>query len=287
MAECGDIELQYNSRKAIPDHEAISAEWDVEAAAYRETADMELDIPYGDTDRSRFDFFRGAGADGAEPVCVYIHGGYWRSRDRKTFSHVARGLNERGVSVAIPSYDLCPQVSVADIITQMRAFLARLWERTEQYPAIAGHSAGAHLTASMLATDWSAVAGVPDDLVRHAYGLSGIYDLRPLLAVSVNEDLRLDEQTAEAVSPMLWPAPPADAEYVAAVGGLESDAFKRQSRELADRWAGAGLAAECVGIPGTHHFTIVNALTAPGSAIAERIARMAETAARRVAVAGP
>lgn len=286
MADTGDTELQYNSRKTIPDHEAISADWDLEAAAYRAGADMEPDIPYGETARSQFDFFRGAGADGSEPVCVYIHGGYWRSRDRKTFSHVARGLNERGVSVAIPSYDLCPQVSVRDIIAQMRAFLARLWERTEQHPAIAGHSAGAHLTASMLATDWSAVPGVPDDLVRHAYGLSGIYDLRPLLAVSVNEDLRLDEKTAAAASPMLWPAPPAGAEYVAAVGGLESEAFKRQSRELAERWTGAGVAAECIEIPGTHHFTIVNALTAPGSAITERIARMAGAAARGVAVAG-
>jgi arylformamidase len=286
MADTGDIELQYNSRKAIPDHEAITAEWDVVAAAYRESADMELDIPYGDTDRNKFDFFRGAGADGTEPVCAYIHGGYWRSRDRKTFSHVARGLNARGISVAIASYDLCPQVSVTDIIGQMRAFLATLWEKTGQRPAVAGHSAGAHLTAAMLATDWSTLAGVPDDLVRHAYGLSGIYDLRPLLDVSVNEDLRLDEQTAEAASPLLWPAPAAGAEYVAAVGGLESEAFKGQSRALADRWAGAGVAAECIEIPGTHHFTIVNALTAPGSAITERIARMAEAAARGVAVAG-
>ncbi len=280
MNDAIDYEVQYNSRLAIPGHAKFSDAWDVHARDYRAGAAAELDIPYGPGERTRFDFFPGRGADGAEPLAVYIHGGYWRSRGRETFSHVARPLNERGISVAIPSYDHCPTVTIMEIIAQMRGFLAKLWERTGQHPVIAGHSAGGHLTACMFATDWSGVDGVPDDLVRCAYAVSGIYDLTPVRKTSVNEDLGLSEEGAREASPFCWPAPARDREFVAAVGGQESDEFKRQSRDLIGRWRSEGVNAEFAEIPGGHHFSIVDALTAPGSPMMERVADMAEAAAR-------
>lgn len=270
-----DIERQYNSRLAVAGHEAFSDEWDRQSAAYRSEADADLDIAYGPSARNGYDFFRGQGADGGEPVCAYIHGGYWRSRDRKTFSHIAKALNDRGVSVAVPSYDLCPDVTVLQIIDQMRAFLAALWAKTQRRPVVAGHSAGGHLTAAMVATDWSVIEGVPGDLVRAGYGISGIYDLRPLCQVSVNEDLKLTEDTAAEVSPLLWPAPSRGMVYAAAVGAEESVAFRQQSRMLADRWAEAGVATEYSEVPDCHHFSIVDALTAPESAMTARIADLA------------
>lgn len=275
-----DLERQYNNRKAVPEHVDIAAQWDRDAADYRDQAPAELDLPYGKSERTFYDFFPAAGAVGGEPLMVYIHGGFWRSRDRKTYSHVAQGFNARGISVAIPSYDHCPHVTVLDIIGQMRAFLAALWEKTKQRPAVAGNSAGAHLAGCMFATDWSQVPGVPDDLVRCAYGLSGIYDLQPCCEISVNEDLKLTPESAMAASPVFWPLPAHAREYVAAVGALESAEFKRQSRGAADIWTRAGARAEYTEIADANHFTIVNALTAPGSPMADRVARMAESSAR-------
>lgn len=274
-----DLEQQYNNRAAVPDHGDIAAVWDRDSAAYRDKAQAELDIPYGDTGRTCFDFFPAEGAADA-PLIAYIHGGFWRSRDRKTYSFVARAFNERGLSVAVPSYDLCPDVSVLDIIGQMRAFMRVLWEKTQQRPAVVGNSAGGQLAAAMFATDWSQVEGVPDDLVRHAYGLSGLYDLQPCCEISVNEDLKLTRDTAIASSPVFWPLPGHARDYVAAVGEKESDEFKRQSRQICDRWTKAGARAEYVEIPDANHFTIVNALTAPRSPMADRVVRMAEAAAR-------
>lgn len=279
MADTIGLERQYNNRAAVPEHVDIAAEWDKESAAWRDQAPAELDILYGDTERTFYDFFPAGGAPG-EPLMAYIHGGFWRSRDRKTYSFVARTFNARGIAVAIPSYDHCPNVSVADIIAQMRAFLAALWEKTGQRPVVVGNSAGAHLAGSMFATDWSAVPGVPHDLVRHAYGLSGIYDLQPCCEISVNEDLKLTKETAIAASPVFWPLPVHARDYVAAVGEKESAEFKRQSRGLADAWSRAGARAEYVEVPDANHFTIVNALTAPRSPMADRVARMAEAAAR-------
>ena len=280
MSDDSEIELQYNARKTIHDHVEIAARWDEEAEAYRNEADWDPGIAYGPGERNRFDFFRGKGAAKDAPVLVFIHGGYWRSRGRETFSHVARSFNARGISVAIPSYDHCPNVTVMDIIGQMRSCIAKVWEMTGQHLAVAGHSAGGHLTASMIGTDWSEVDGVPDDIIRSAFGISGLYELEPLLETTVNDDLKLTAEVARAASPMLWPAPPAGSEYVAAVGDGESEAFKSQSRRMADAWNRDGVVTEYLEIADTNHLTVINALNAPGSALADRIATMAEQAAR-------
>jgi len=276
-----DYELQYNSRKAIPEHVELAAQWDELSRAFRAQHPGERDIPYGRGAREKYDFFACPDADGREPVCAYIHGGYWKSRDRKTFSHLAEGLNRQGISVALPSYDHCPNVTVMDIINQMRRFLAALWKKTGQYMVVAGHSAGGHLASCMLATQWRGTDGIPDDLVRCAFAISGIYDLRPICKVSVNEDVRLTPETARAASPLLWEAPPGNCSFTAAVGGLESAEFKRQSHALIDAWSKAGVTADYMEIPDANHFTVVHALSKPDNPYVARIAEMARACAER------
>ncbi len=269
-----DPNIEYNARKTVPDHEEVSSRWDEAAAQYRAEGTWELDIPYGDGEREKYDFFPADRPDA--PVCVYIHGGYWRSRDRKTFSHLARGLNARGISVAIPSYDLVPNVTVPEIIGQMRACLVKVWENTSVRPVVAGHSAGGHLTGAMLMTDWSRNDRVPDDLVTSAFALSGLYDLRPLLETDINDDLRLTPESAREASPMFWPAPRDDLTFVAAVGALESEPFRIQSRDVADAWKGAGVNAAYLEVADCNHFTIVNAVSTPGDALFERLVSTVE-----------
>ena len=134
-----DLNIEYNARLTVLDHKEKSARWERDAEQYRGHANAELDIAYGNGSREKYDFFPSrAGA----PICAFIHGGYWRSRDRKTFSYIAKGLNARGISVAIPSYDLVPNVTLLKIVDQMRAFLVKLWRNTQVRPVVAGHSAG-------------------------------------------------------------------------------------------------------------------------------------------------
>lgn len=263
-----ELNIAYNARLSVPDHEEIAARWAAAAQAYRGEADAELDIAYGPGAREQYDFFpAGAGS----PLCAYIHGGYWRSRDRKMFSHIAKGLNARGISVAIPSYDLVPHVSLMTIIEQMRAFVVRLWQNTGRKPFVAGHSAGGHLSAAMLASDWAGVAGAPDDLVKCGFAFSGLYDLRPLLELDVNDDIRLDEKSARAASPLFWPAPREGLRLIAPVGALESDVFVEQSRRLAQVWSEAGFETDFFEVPDCNHFTIVDAVSTPGGMLFERL----------------
>jgi arylformamidase len=269
-----DLEREYNNRLRVPDHPAIGARWQAASAVYRKVARAELDIAYGPHERHRYDLFH-AGDGAPEALAVYIHGGYWQRGDRTDFSFVARELNRQGVSVALPSYRLCPEVKVADIVEDIRAVLVALWQRAGLRAVVVGHSAGGHLAAAMLATDWQGRGSAPADLVRAGYALSGVFEVAPLIHTSINEPLQLDLATAQAVSPILWPAPATGRRFVAAVGGAESAEFQRQSLEIAATWAKAGVTAECVVVPGADHFSIVDEMSRPHGAMVHRIAELA------------
>jgi arylformamidase len=270
-----DYEAEYNNRKRVPEHVEIAERWALLSSAYRLAGDTELDQPYGSRERQRYDLFHAAGADA--PLVVYIHGGYWQRGDRKDYSFVARELNASGITVAIPSYTLCPAASVMEIGDEIQQCLAALWKKLKKHPMVIGHSAGGHLTAEMLARDWSGFAGVPNVLVRAGYAISGVFDLAPLIGTSLNEALALTKGTARAASPLFRP-PPRGRRLVAAVGGEESAEFLRQSREIAENWGKVGIDAECEVIAGTNHFTIVDELIRPGSAVLTRIVAMAREA---------
>ena len=270
-----DLETEYDNRRRVPEHAAIQERWAKASAALRAEAKCELDKPYGRGERQKYDLFHPKSGE-AGPLAVFIHGGYWQRGDRKASSFVARELIARGISVAVPSYDLCPAVSVMEIVAELRQFMKTLYEATKRRPVVVGHSAGGHLAAAMLATDWSKLGGVPADLVKAGYALSGVFDLAPLIATSINGATKLDAAKAREASPLAWPAPPRDRTFVAAAGGDESQEFIRQSLEIAAAWSRAGVKAECVLVPSTNHFTIVDELVRPDSAMLARIVAMAK-----------
>jgi len=272
-----DYEAEYNNRARVPEHAEIFARWIRDAEFYR--ADMlkqgraELGLAYGDTPRQYLDLFH-AQAGAAAPLALFIHGGYWRSLDPSMFSHMARGLNARGVTVAVAGYDLCPIVTIADIIEQMRHACSFLWLRLSRRMIVVGHSAGGHLAATMVGTDWSSLyPKAPADLAPAGYAISGLYDLTPLLGVSANQDLRLTAESARAVSPVFWPLPRART-LDSVVGALESSEFRRQSQLIVQAWRSTGT-TRYEEIAGTNHFTVIDPLQDPQSAMVARIAELA------------
>ncbi|GGH13565.1 esterase [Alsobacter metallidurans] len=271
-----DYEAEYNNRARVPEHPAIIAGWARDAAAYRESAGGALGLAYGNGERTRLNIF----GDGRGPVVLFIHGGYWQGLDRSSFSHLARGLVSRGVTVAAPSYDLCPAVTVSTIVDQMREACAFVWRRFERPVVVAGHSAGGHLAACMLATNWGAIdPALPAGLVPSAYALSGLFDLEPLVGTSVNTALGLDAAEARRLSPLFWEAPRGRT-LDAVVGGAESAEYLRQSRTIADAWGKAGVQTRYEAVEGANHFTVIAPLADPGSPMTRRLATLAEAAAR-------
>jgi arylformamidase len=273
-----DYEAEYNNRARVPEHEQIFLGWARDAESYRadalEARRAELGLAYGDTPRQTLDLFMPQ-AGGAAPLALFVHGGYWRSLDPSLFSHLAGGLNARGVAVAVTGYDLCPIVTIADIIEQIRRACIFLWQRLNRRMLVYGWSAGGHLTACMVATDWQSLyPKAPADLVPAGYAISGLYDLGPLLKTSMNQDLRLDAEGARRVSPLFWPLAPGRV-FDTVVGALESSEFRRQSESVAQTWRESGAQTRYDEIAGMNHFTIIGMLADRQSAMVARVAELA------------
>jgi arylformamidase len=278
-----DYEIEYNNRARVPEHVDIFARWTRDAAAYRERMkaeeNAELGLAYGPSARQKVDLFF-PDATGHTPLAMFVHGGYWRSLDASMHSHLAAGLNARGIAVAVAGYDLCPQVTIGQIVDEIRMACLFLWRRFGQRIMVYGHSAGGHLAACMVATDWKSLDGkAPADLVPAGYSISGLFDLTPLVGTAMNADLRLDEATAAKLSPLAWPVAAGRA-FDAVVGAQESPEFLRQSRIVTEAWRARGVEARYEDVPGANHFTVVDPLTDPNSVMTARCAALAARCAK-------
>ena len=268
MADPVFLSREYNNRALFPDHARHFARWADTSARARSSMACYLDRAYGASPGETLDIFPSRKGDGS--ALMFIHGGYWRSLDKRDFSFLAPAWVDAGVSLVVVNYDLCPKVSIERIVQQMLAASVWLYRHAEQYGMdedriyVSGHSAGGHLAAMLLAALWPVMdRSLPRNLVKGALALSGVYDLRPLVQVDwLQGDLRLDEASALKVSPAYLP-PATRAPLALAVGGLESSEFKRQNALLAQRWK--SVLARDVPMPGKDHFTVVDGLADPSS----------------------
>ncbi|MEM7425026.1 MAG: alpha/beta hydrolase [Pseudomonadota bacterium] len=273
-----DYEAEYNNRARVPDHGDIMRSWTRDAAKWRTDADnARLDISYGDTPRQALDIFKPR-KEKPGPIALFIHGGYWQALGRESFSHMARGPNAHGLTVAVASYDLCPNVTVDEIIGQMRSCCLYLWRTYKRRIVVYGHSAGGHLTAALLATHWQEIdPSVPPLLVSGGLSISGLFDLVPLVHTSVNDKLRMTEEDAENASPILW-SPPSGLKMIAAVGAAESSEYLRQSHDIAHTWHEDGMAVIPLELDGHNHFTVISGLADPDSLLTHSVVGLASSA---------
>jgi arylformamidase len=262
---------QYNARARVPDHAEYFARWAADSRNARVSEPCFRDIPYGEDEAQRLDVFparrpRHCGA----PLMVFIHGGYWRALDKSDFSYLAPAFTQAGAALAVVNYRLVPKVALEDLVRDVLGAITWCFLHAGQYGAdpqhvyVSGHSAGGHLTAMMLACEWPRWHGaLPANVVKGGLAISGLYDLEPIMhAQFLNDDLKLDIGRVAHLSPA-WMKPATHAPLVTAVGGLESDEFKRQNRLLGERWA--PVLHGDIPMPGMHHFSICDALGQPGN----------------------
>jgi arylformamidase len=264
-AERAALDANYNLRAAVPEHLDYFERYATSSAAFRARWPGRLDLAYGESPRQALDLFLPQAAPSRPPLLAFIHGGYWQAFDRKAFSFVAERFVETGAAVAMLGYDLAPAVDMDAIVRQIRHAVAWLHRHAEVHGfdaeriCLAGHSAGGHLTAMALATDWSASFGLPADLIRGVCAISGVFDLEPIRLCYLNDVLRLDAEQARRNSPVLLP-PHGRCPITITVGERETEAFHRQSEAYADALRRAGLRCDLVVQPGLDHFAIIMAM---------------------------
>jgi arylformamidase len=252
-------EQEYNPRVRVSDPQRYFEAWAHRGAQTRANLPAVLDVVYGPDPREQLDLFRAPEARG---TVVFIHGGYWRAFGREFFSWVAEEFVRAGISVAIPSYPLCPAVRIANIVDSVSAALAHL-QRTLLTPAerrktvLVGHSAGGHVSACLLA---AARAGKIDATIDCIVAISGLFDLLPLLGTDMLSGMGWEPAELHAVSP-LYMAQPSGGDVLLAVGGDESSEFHAQSKRFARAWA-----QRVIGLlhpAGRNHFTVMDDLRQP------------------------
>jgi arylformamidase len=264
----GRLDRQYNNRELVPAYAEHFRQWAALSADVMRSNNRRLDVRYGGGPNEHLDIFPSTTPDA--PVLVFIHGGYWRSMDKREHSFVAPAFTKEGACVVVPNYALAPAVTVPQIVMQMVRAVAWTYRHIAEHggdPAritVAGHSAGGHLAAMMLSCVWPALdARLPADLVKGAMSISGLHDLDPIMhAPFLQSSLHLTREQVRKASPALLPSPSSGV-LNAVCGGDESEEFIRQNRLIREAW-GEERVPVCETMPGLNHFTVLEAFAQPG-----------------------
>lgn len=240
----------------IPGSADYPARWTEAAAAFRRSrkSRLESDVVYGPAPRERLDLFLPDGA--AKGVVVFVHGGYWHLFSKAHWSHLAAGPLARGYAVALPSYTLAPAARIAGITAEVARACWFVGTRVAGPMVVTGHSAGGHLAARMGCAD----IAVP---VARVVPISPLAELGPLMATGMNATLKIDADEAASESPARHALRDGVTAHVW-VGAEERPAFLMQARCLSEAW-GCPWTVD----PGQHHFSVIDALADPGSALCE------------------
>jgi len=267
------LDSEYDNRKKVVGA-AEHISWFAEASRLtRNTIANVLDLSYGNDPDQTLDLFFANGSSkgtGDRPVHVFFHGGYWKALHKDDFSYVANCLSDSDGICAVVNYSLIPSVTLDQLVHQCQQSLLWLWHNVGNYGGdpemltISGHSAGGHLVARMIATDWSKHdVEVPANLIKGGVSLSGIFDLEPIRLSFLNAELGLDETSSRRHSPIhLFNR--GNSELLCFFGEHEGDEYRSQSETIAGKWP----VTEAQMLEGHDHFTIVRELHQAESAVA-------------------
>ncbi|MCP2242292.1 kynureninase [Lentzea aerocolonigenes] len=252
-----ELDLQYSPSSLVADFGAvIDAYRDDSAAARALLPHDRRNLRYGTEPGQTLDIF--SPSDEPGPAVFFVHGGYWQqlSKDDSTFP--APGLLEAGLRYVTPDYPLAPHARLDTIVESVREAFSWLWHNASSHGidreriVVAGSSAGAHLVATLLATDWT-TRGLPRDPIAGAVLLGGVFDLRPIRLTYVNDVMGLNEIDVVRLSPQLNSAA-VHCPVVVAWGEHETAEFKRQSSEFAQHLRSRGIPVTSFEQAGRNHF---------------------------------
>lgn len=263
------LNQHFMPRIAVPDHETWLNDDLATSGQVRQKLAAEglarLDCRYGPGPRQLIDVFPAASP--AAPMLVWIHGGYWRALSKEHYTNIVPPLLAAGATVALVGYDLCPTVSLTQLLAQTRGALRWLRAHAPEMQAdpdrivLAGNSAGAHICAMALQHDWSD-GDLPLTSIRAAALITGIYDLSPVLRLPVQQEVRLTPREITALSPLNLPVG-SKARVLVAAGADEPDLWIAQSRSYHQKLIGAGMDSTLMIAPKKHHFSITRELSDP------------------------
>lgn len=259
-------EFHFNPQNAVPNFAEFRLLREPANERAAATLKQERDVPYGEHPLRRLDIYP-SGEGGKTPVHVFFHGGYWRAQDKAGFAFIAGMLVEHGITAVVPNYELCPDSTLDGVADSALASLEWVYRNIERYGGdprsigLSGHSAGAHLVAEIIATDWRA-RGIEPGFIQDAV----MVDPTPAMLTSVNEQLRLSPEISARHNVEIR-APQVDCPARLFVGGMEPWHWIDQTFRYSHHLRPHGRDPEVHVLPGFNHFSILRQFMEPASSI--------------------
>ena len=145
----------------------------------------QLNVAYGTEERQKLDvYLPGPAATGPVPVLMFIHGGYWVVGHKDKLGFMAPPLTCAPAVLVTPGYRLAPGSKYPEQVDDCRVALKWVYDHIAEYGGdpdrifLGGHSAGGHLAALVtLQTERLASSGLPADVVKGCFPVSGVFDV--------------------------------------------------------------------------------------------------------------
>lgn len=196
------------------------------------------------------------------PVLVFFYGGAWVEGARRDYAFVAKAYANQGFVVVLPDYRLAPEHGYPAFVQDGAGALRWTRDNIAKFGgdparvAVAGHSAGAYITA-MLALDprFLAAEGVGPGFVKAAATLAGPFDFYPFTAPMAR--VAFDYSGAGPESQPINLASRDDPPMWIATGTADTLVKPYQSRRLAGAMRAAGAPHELKLYEGADHDDLV------------------------------
>lgn len=270
-----ELDALYEAPRQVPDVNVYLERFEAGSVRAREQDRALLDVPYGEHERERLDVFPAASPDA--PAVLFFHGGYWRASSKERYSFLAGGAVELGATLVVVEYALIPTVTMSELLDQCSRAVAYVHRHAPELGCdgsrlhLTGHSAGGHIVAMLLATEWAEWA-MPASAIRGGLALSGLFDLEPIRDTYLDDTLRLTDGDVFRNSPIRL-GPTVDAPLHVSVGADEGAEFIRQARAMHVAWESRGVAIETAVLDGLNHYSLVESLADPAGELCQVLRR--------------
>lgn len=270
MTSQSELDRHYSARGSVSVelYEQITARYASLSAEATSGLSAQRDVVYDPQSGNAVDIF-GVG-DGLRPAFIFVHGGYWRAHSKRDSAFMAAAMALRGVVTVSVDYTLIPNADLKEIVRQVRQSVAWCYKSGADHGIdperlfVGGSSAGGHLTAATVTGDWHPTLGVPENVVKAAVPVSGLFDLDPVSRCFANEWVKLTPSSARELSP-IHAIRTCSCPLLIAYADGEPQGFKTQSRQFHETWIGAGNRSELIEVTHRNHFDVILDLADPGS----------------------
>jgi arylformamidase len=261
-----ELDHNYNQAAWAPNIAQILQRYHMRSEITRSRIGMPETFAYGTGETERLDVFRTNRPNA--PVHIYVHGGAWREGTAAQHHFPAEMLTAAGAHYVAVDFSTVMDVGLDGMIDQLRRAVVWVYQNAFGFGGdvgrmyLSGHSSGAHLAGCLVTTNWSETVGLPQDVLKGAVLISGMYDLEPVLKSERGSYIPVTDEIEHAYSAMRH-LDKLGCPVIVAYGGLETHEFQRHSCELAEAARARDMLDKLVVAEAYNHFEVLESFADP------------------------